>query len=227
MDGKTCGVTIRIAPSLLSADFGRLADEVRVVDKGGADWIHVDVMDGLFVPNISAGPLFVKAARSATKLPVDAHLMIRDPDRYLERFAEAGADVITVHVEACTHLQRTLATIRALGKRAGVALNPHTPEEMLRYVLGDIDVILVMSVNPGFSGQRFLPQVLPKIRKLREWIDRENLPIEIESDGGVSEETARQVVEAGARVLVAGSAVFDQQNRAEAIRAIRAAAGLP
>jgi ribulose-phosphate 3-epimerase len=212
---------------LLSADFGRLADEVRVVDKGGADWIHVDVMDGLFVPNISAGPLFVKAARSATKLPVDAHLMIRDPDRYLERFAEAGADVITVHVEACTHLQRTLATIRALGKRAGVALNPHTPEEMLRYVLGDIDVILVMSVNPGFSGQRFLPQVLPKIRKLREWIDRENLPIEIESDGGVSEETARQVVEAGARVLVAGSAVFDQQNRAEAIRAIRAAAGLP
>ena len=220
-------MTIRIAPSLLSADFGRLADEVRVVDKGGADWIHVDVMDGLFVPNISAGPLFVKAARSATKLPVDAHLMIRDPDRYLERFAEAGADVITVHVEACTHLQRTLATIRALGKRAGVALNPHTPEEMLRYVLGDIDVILVMSVNPGFSGQRFLPQVLPKIRKLREWIDRENLPIEIESDGGVSEETARQVVEAGARVLVAGSAVFDQQNRAEAIRAIRAAAGLP
>jgi ribulose-phosphate 3-epimerase len=212
---------------LLSADFGRLADEVQVVDKGGADWIHVDVMDGLFVPNISAGPLFVKAARSATKLPVDAHLMIRDPDRYLERFAEAGADVITVHVEACTHLQRTLATIRGLGKRAGVALNPHTPEEMLRYVLGDIDVILVMSVNPGFSGQRFLAQVLPKIRNLREWIDREKLPIEIESDGGVSEETARQVVEAGARVLVAGSAVFDQQNRAEAIRAIRAAAGLP
>lgn len=214
-------VSIRIAPSLLSADFGRLADEVRVVDKGGADWIHVDVLDGQFAPNISAGPLFVKAARGATKLTIDAHLMIRDPDRFLERFAEAGADVITVHVEACTHLQRTLSAIRALGKRAGVALNPHTPEEMLRYVLGDVDVILVMSVNPGFSGQSFLSQVLPKIRTLRDWIDRENLPIDLQSDGGVSPETARRVVQAGARVLVAGSAVFDQPDRAGAIRAIR------
>ncbi|MFZ5895912.1 MAG: ribulose-phosphate 3-epimerase [Myxococcota bacterium] len=219
-------MSVRIAPSLLSADFGRLADEVRVVDAGGADWIHVDVMDGQFVPNISAGPLFVKAARAATKLPVDAHLMIRDPDRYLERFAEAGADVITVHVEACTHLQRTLAAIRALGKRAGVALNPHTSEQTLRYVLGDLDLILVMSVNPGFSGQKFLAQTMPKLRALREWIDREKLNIDLEVDGGVSPETARQVVEAGARVLVAGSAVFDQPNRAQAIAAIRAAAGL-
>ncbi len=195
------------------------------MDAAGADWIHVDVMDGLFVPNISAGPLFVRAARAATHLPVDVHLMIRDPDRYLEQFAEAGADVITVHVEACTHLQRTLAAIRALGKRAGVALNPHTPEDSLRYVLGDVDLILVMSVNPGFSGQKFLAQVLPKLRALRSAIDREGLAIDLEVDGGVSPTTAARVVEAGARVLVAGSAVFDAKDRARAIQELRAAAG--
>ncbi|MGC4090738.1 MAG: ribulose-phosphate 3-epimerase [Polyangiaceae bacterium] len=218
-------MAIRIAPSILSADFGRLADEIEVVDVGGADWIHVDVMDGAFVPNITAGPLLVRAARAATRLPVDVHLMIQEPDRYLEKFAEAGADVITVHVEACTHLQRTLAAIRALGKRAGVALNPHTSEESIRYVFGDLDLILVMSVNPGFGGQKFLPPMLRKLRNLRTAIDHEGLSIDLEVDGGVTRETARQVVEAGARVLVAGSAVFDAPNRADAIRVLRLAAG--
>jgi ribulose-phosphate 3-epimerase len=218
-------VSIRIAPSILSADFGRVAEEVHDAERAGADWIHVDVMDGRFVPNISAGLPLVKAVRKATQLPIDVHLMILEPERYVEAFAEAGADVISVHVEASVHLQRTLVAIRAAGKRAGVVLNPHTPEQLVRYVLEDTDVILVMSVNPGFSGQKFIPQVLPKLRVLREWIDREQLPIDLEIDGGVQPKTARAVVEAGARVLVAGSAVFDQKDRAAAISAIRAAAG--
>lgn len=215
---------MRIAPSILSADLGRLAEEVREVERAGADWIHVDVMDGCFVPNITLGPVIVQAARRATGLPLDVHLMIVDPDRYLEAFAQAGADIISVHVEASTHLQRTLAEIRRLKKRAGVVLNPHTPEESVRYVLGDVDLILVMSVNPGFGGQDFLPGVLPKIRALREMIDRAGVSVDLEVDGGVSEHTARQVVDAGARVLVAGSAVFGQADRAAAIAKIRAAA---
>jgi ribulose-phosphate 3-epimerase len=215
---------VRVAPSILSADLGRLAEEVQEVERGGADWIHVDVMDGRFVPNITLGPAIVKAIRRATSLPVDVHLMIVEPERYVEQFAEAGADVISVHVEASVHLQRTLAEIRRLGKRAGVVLNPHTPEEHLRYVLGDADLVLVMSVNPGFGGQAFLPSVLPKLAGLRRMIDEAGLDVDLEVDGGVSPETARQVVDAGARVLVAGSAVFGQSDRAAAIAAIRKAA---
>jgi len=212
---------VRIAPSILSADLGRLADEIQSVEAGGADWIHVDVMDGRFVPNITLGPVVVKAARAATKLPLDVHLMIVEPERYVEAFAAAGADVISVHVEASTHLQRTLAEIRRLGKKAGVVLNPHTHESAVEYVLDDLDLILVMSVNPGFGGQSFLPAVLPKISALRAMIDRRKLSIDLEVDGGVAPDTAARVAGAGADVLVAGSAVFGQTDRAAAIARIR------
>lgn len=216
--------TVRIAPSILSADLGRLADEIRDVERAGADWIHVDVMDGRFVPNITLGPTVVAAARRVTRLPLDVHLMIVEPERYVRAFAEAGADVISVHVEASVHLQRTLSAIRALGKRAGVVLNPHTPEDHIRYVLPDIDLILVMTVNPGFGGQAFLKSVVPKISAIRKAIDEAGLPIDLEVDGGVSPATAKEVVEAGARVLVAGNAVFGEADRARAIGAIRSAA---
>ncbi len=191
------------------------------MEEGGADWIHVDVMDGRFVPNITIGPLVVAALRKVTRLPLDVHLMIVEPERYIEEFARAGADVISVHAEASPHLQRTLRRIRELGKRAGVVLNPHTPEDGLRYVLEDLDLILVMSVNPGFGGQAFLPQVLPKVAALRKMIDASGHAIDLEIDGGVNAETAASVIEAGARVLVAGSAVFGQPDRAAAIRALR------
>jgi ribulose-phosphate 3-epimerase len=216
-------MSIRIAPSILSADLGRLADEVREVESAGADWIHVDVMDGRFVPNITVGPLVVGAVRRATKLPIDVHLMILEPERYVESFARAGADTLMVHVEATTHVQRTLSQIRALGKRAGLVLNPHTPEESIRYLMGDVDQILVMTVNPGFGGQVFLPLVLPKLRALRERIERERLPIDLEVDGGINPATAKTVVEAGANVLVAGEGVFGQPDRKLAIDALRAA----
>jgi ribulose-phosphate 3-epimerase len=182
-------------------------------------------MDGVFVPNITFGPDIVRTVRSATKLQVDVHLMIVDPDRHIDAFAEAGADTVMVHVEAAPHLQRTLAHIRSLGKRAGVVLNPHTPEDTLSYVLGDLDQILVMTVNPGFGAQAFLPAVVPKIRRVRALIESGNYPIELEVDGGISPKTARTVVEAGASVLVAGNAVFAQPDRAAAIRALREAAG--
>lgn len=203
---------VRIAPSILSADFGRLADEVRAVEAAGADWIHVDVMDGRFVPNLTIGPLVVAALRPITRLPLDVHLMIVEPDRWVDAFADAGADVITVHAEAATHLHRCLQSIRARGKRAGVSLNPATPEDHVRYVLDVTDLVLVMSVNPGFGGQSFIRSALPKLGALRAMIDahvaRGGHAIDLEVDGGVAASTARDVVRAGADVLVAGSAVF-------------------
>ncbi|WP_437305891.1 ribulose-phosphate 3-epimerase [Sorangium sp. So ce388] len=229
---------IIVAPSILSADFGRLADEVRAVEAAGADWIHVDVMDGRFVPNITIGPLVVRAVRAATRLPLDVHMMVVEPERYVAEFAAAGADRISVHVEASPHLHRTLQQIRDAGARPGVVLNPHTSEESIRHVLPDLELVLVMSVNPGFGGQRFIPGALTKLRSLRQAIDQAGLDIALEVDGGVAPSTSGQVIAAGARVLVAGSAVFGAvkpgeelpfdarvARYAEAIRALRAPAG--
>lgn len=200
--------SIRIAPSILSADFGCLAEEVRAVTAAGADWIHVDVMDGRFVPNITLGPLVVEAVRKATHLPIDVHLMIVEPEKYVADFAAAGADVISVHEEASPHLHRTLQQIRGLGKKAGVVLNPHTSEKTIEYVLPECDMVLVMSVNPGFGGQKFIPNVLPKIAAIRDMAAAQRVSLDIEVDGGVGVGTAGRVTQAGANVLVAGNAVF-------------------
>lgn len=197
-----------IAPSILSADFARLGEEIQAVERAGADWIHVDVMDGRFVPNITIGPLVVAAARKVTRLPLDVHLMIEDPDRYVDEFVEAGSDWLTVHVEACRHLQRTLDAIRKKGARPGVSLNPATPLATLEDVLPDVDLVLLMSVNPGFGGQTFIPQVLDKIRRLRRMIDAAGRTILLEVDGGVKVENIGEIARAGVDVLVAGSAIF-------------------
>jgi ribulose-phosphate 3-epimerase len=199
---------VRIAPSILSADFGRLAEEVAAAEAAGADYIHVDIMDGRFVPNITIGPLVVRAVRKATKLPLDVHLMIVEPERYVDEFANAGADLISVHAEATPHLHRLIEHIRSLGKRASVALNPHSSLDSLHVVLPDLSMVLLMTVNPGFGGQRFIQAVVPKIRELREEIVRRGLDVDIEVDGGIAADTAPIVVGAGANVLVAGSAVF-------------------
>jgi ribulose-phosphate 3-epimerase len=213
---------MKIAPSILSADFTRLGEQIAECEAAGADWIHIDVLDGHFAPNISMGPVVVEAARRATRLPLDVHLMIAAPERYLADFARAGADHLTVHVEACPHLHRTLQQIKELGKRAGVALNPATPAASLSEVLSEADLILVMTVNPGFSGQKFIPSTLPKIRQLREGLEARGLTTDIEVDGGVDASTAPLAAGAGATAFVAASAVFKTgRSVAESIAQLR------
>ena len=213
----------KIAPSILSADFTRLGEEVKAVEKAGADYIHIDVMDGHFVPNITIGPLVVKAVRRITKLPLDVHLMISDPDSFIDEFSEAGADILTVHPETINHLHRTIHHIRDKGVKPAVSLNPATTLDCLEYILDDLDMVLLMTVNPGFEGQKFIPSVVPKIVRLKEEIDKRGLDVEIEVDGGIGPETIGQVSSAGASIFVAGSAIFYSDDYEKTIRLMRAA----
>ena len=211
----------KIAPSILSADFTKLGEEIKAVEKAGADYIHIDVMDGHFVPNITVGPMIVKAARKVTDLPLDVHLMIENPERYIDDFFKAGSDLITVHAETVTHLHRLLGVIRDAGLKAGAALNPATPLSSIEYVLDNLDMVVLMTVNPGFGGQSFIPEVLPKIEELKKIIDQKGMEVDIEVDGGINVENIAQVARAGANVFVAGNAVFGSQDYAETIALMR------
>lgn len=211
----------KIAPSILSADFSRLGEEIRAVESAGADWIHIDVMDGHFVPNITIGPAVVASLRKVTRLPFDVHLMIADPDRYIDAFIDAGSDIITVHVEAATHLNRTISSIKGRGIKAGVSLNPATPLVMIEPVLADLDMILIMTVNPGFSGQKFIKSCLPKIRQARELISSRSCGACIEVDGGVTVDNIASIAGAGADVFVAGSSVFGSDDYGKTIRQMK------
>ena len=212
---------IKLAPSILSADFARLLEDVKKVEKAGCEYLHIDVMDGLFVPNITLGPGIVKSLRKDVNMVFDAHLMIENPDNYIKEFADAGCDIIVVHQEACTHLHRTIQNIKSHGIKAGVALNPATPIETIKYVLQDVDMVLLMSVNPGFGGQSYIPVVTEKIKELKALIDEMNLDIDIEVDGGVKPSNIAEVVNAGANVIVAGSAIFNAGNIDEAVKSLR------
>ena len=217
------GRTIDIAPSILAADFSRLAEEIQAVERGGAGLIHVDVMDGHFVPNITVGLPVVKAVAQVTNLPIDAHLMISEPGRYADEFAKAGARMVSVHVEADAHLHRTVMSIKSAGAQAGVVLNPATPIDSLHEILAFVDYVLVMSVNPGFGGQKFITASLDKVRRLRRIIDQRGLPVRIEIDGGIDMENIQQVVEAGAEIIVSGSAIFGAKDPGAAVRELREA----
>lgn len=211
---------IKIAPSILSADFSKLGEEIKDVERSGADYIHIDVMDGHFVPNITFGPVVIQSIRPLTSLPFDVHLMIQNPDPYIPMFIDAGATILTVHAEACLHLHRTIQLIKSYGIKAGVAINPATPAEMIVEVLEELDQVLVMTVNPGFGGQQFIQQMMKKIKKFYDWKVTHNYSYDIEVDGGINEETAKLCVDHGANVLVAGSAIFKRENRKEAIESI-------
>lgn len=214
---------IKIAPSILAADFAKLGEEVKEVEAAGAELIHIDVMDGHFVPNISFGAIALEAIRPLSTLPMDVHLMIENPDQYIEQFAKAGADYITVHVEACRHLHRTIQLIRSFGVKPGVVLNPHTPIESILHILEDVDMVLFMTVNPGFGGQKFISSVLPKIEALSSIIKERGLEIDIEIDGGITAETIVPCVKAGANIFVAGSAIYSKEDRTAALQEIKQA----
>jgi len=212
---------IKIAPSILAADFSKLGEEIIKVEKAGADIIHVDVMDGHFVPNITVGPPVVKSLRKVTKLPFDVHLMIENADKYVNSFIDAGADIVSVHMENNPHIHRTLQKIKARGVKASVALNPSTPVESLEWVLDDLDMVLIMTVNPGFGGQVFIEAMLDKIQKLRQWANRRQLPLDIEVDGGIDEENIYRITEAGANVIVAGTTIYKAQDAGQIIKSLR------